>query len=65
MSHDVIHGMDITIALGVDRTVPADRVRVVLESQTAKQIEYFGVDLDDVELRGHGAAAGRFATSSR
>lgn len=99
LSHDVIHGMDITIALGIDRTVPEERVRVILESQTAKQIEYFGVDLADVELRAdnldwsygtgemvtghaqhllmvlcgrrlpagqlHGAAAGRFVTSSR
>ena len=30
--HDVIHGMDITMALGIDRKVPEERLRVVLGS---------------------------------
>ena len=51
LSHDVIHGLDITVALGIDRTVPLDRLQVVLESQSPKQVGYFGVDLDGIELR--------------
>src|SRR5688500_13041880 len=30
LSHDVIHGLDITVALGLDRRVPLDRLRIVL-----------------------------------
>lgn len=51
LSHDVIHGLDITVALGLDRKVPAARLRYVLDGQTERSIRYFGVDLDGVELR--------------
>jgi uncharacterized protein (TIGR03083 family) len=51
LSHDVIHGLDITVGLGIDRRVPTDRLRIVLDSVKPKQIKYFGADLDGIELR--------------
>ncbi|WP_086828887.1 maleylpyruvate isomerase family mycothiol-dependent enzyme [Allokutzneria sp. NRRL B-24872] len=51
LSHDVVHGLDITVALGVDRKVPLDRLRAVLGGMTGKKAKYFGVDLDGVQLR--------------
>lgn len=51
LSHDVIHGLDITVALGIDRKVPEDRMRIVLGGLTPRALKFFGVDLDDVELR--------------
>lgn len=50
LSHDVIHGLDITVPLGIDRLVPADRLTMVLDSLTPKQVKYFGTDLAGVEL---------------
>ncbi len=51
LSHDVIHGLDITVALGLDRRVPEDRLRAVLSGLSAKGLRYFGVDLTGIELR--------------
>jgi uncharacterized protein (TIGR03083 family) len=52
LSHDVIHGLDITVALGLGRRVPADRLRIVLAGITAaKSVRFFGTDLDGIELR--------------
>jgi len=51
LSHDVIHGLDITTALGLDRVVPPDRLDAVLNSIDARRVAYFGVDLKGVELR--------------
>jgi uncharacterized protein (TIGR03083 family) len=50
LSHDVIHGLDITVALGLDRRPPADRVGMVLAAMTSRNVDYFGVDLSDVRL---------------
>ena len=36
LTHDVIHGLDITVALGLDRQVPAERVEIVLASITPR-----------------------------
>src|SRR5918995_4786409 len=51
LSHDVIHGLDITVGLGLDRLVPPERVGLVLAGIKPKNIAFFGVDLDGVELR--------------
>jgi hypothetical protein len=51
LSHDVIHGLDITTALGLDRRVPLDRLEVVLGGVKPKQVKYFGTDLTGVCLR--------------
>lgn len=51
LSHDVIHGLDTTVGIGLDRQVPIDRVRVVLEGLSPKQVRYFGTDLDGLRLQ--------------
>jgi len=52
LSHDVIHGLDVSVPLGRDELHAAtDRVVMVLGGLEPKQLRYFGVDLDGVELR--------------
>ena len=52
LTHDVIHGLDITVALGLGRQVPPERLAIVLDGiTTAKSVRFFGTDLDGVELR--------------
>ncbi|GAA5090240.1 maleylpyruvate isomerase family mycothiol-dependent enzyme [Nocardia iowensis] len=51
LSHDVIHGLDITVGLGLDRKVPEDRLRLVLGDINPKHVKFFGVDLKGLELR--------------
>jgi uncharacterized protein (TIGR03083 family) len=51
LAHDVTHGLDITVALGLDRRVPEDRMRLVLAgADNPRAIRYFGVDLGGVHL---------------
>ena len=50
LSHDLIHGLDITVALGLDRRVPLERVRMVVDNLQPRQVKFFGVDLDGVQL---------------
>jgi uncharacterized protein (TIGR03083 family) len=50
LSHDVIHGLDITTALGLDRVVPAGHLQPVLDSISPKQLKFFGVDLNGIRL---------------
>ncbi|MQA98552.1 MAG: maleylpyruvate isomerase family mycothiol-dependent enzyme [Streptosporangiales bacterium] len=51
LSHDVIHGLDFTVAFGIERKVPMDRLLPVLpRSLKDKGVRFFGVDLDGVEL---------------
>ncbi|GAA4610221.1 uncharacterized protein (TIGR03083 family) [Actinoplanes octamycinicus] len=50
LSHDVIHGLDITLALDPDRVVPAERLSLVLDGMTPKSVGYFGADLSGVRL---------------
>lgn len=47
LSHDVIHGLDITVGLGLDRKVPEDRLRLVLDAINPKSVKFFGVDLEE------------------
>jgi uncharacterized protein (TIGR03083 family) len=52
LSHDLIHGLDITVPLGLGRPVPEERLRLVLpESLADRSVRFFGVDLDGIELR--------------
>jgi len=51
LSHDVIHGLDITTALGLDRRVPLERLEIIFAAMKPKQIKYFGTDLSGVALR--------------
>ena len=41
LTHDVIHGLDITVALGLDRRVPEDRLRTVLAAVTGPKSRKF------------------------
>ncbi|MGW2177467.1 maleylpyruvate isomerase family mycothiol-dependent enzyme [Streptomyces sp. NPDC001732] len=50
LGHDVVHGLDITVALGVDRRVPEDRLRVLLDSTRPRNLTFFGADIDGVRL---------------
>ena len=45
----MIHGLDVTVALGVDRTVP-ERVGLVLAGMKPKNVAFFGTDLSGVSL---------------
>jgi uncharacterized protein (TIGR03083 family) len=49
LSHDVIHGLDVTEALGLPR-VPAERVRDVLANAGPRALAYFGADLKEQRL---------------
>ncbi|WP_022918484.1 maleylpyruvate isomerase family mycothiol-dependent enzyme [Ruania albidiflava] len=49
LSHDVIHGLDITEPLGLER-VPAARVARVLGLTSPRSLAYFGVDLSGCRL---------------
>ena len=49
LSHDVIHGLDVTEPLGLPAP-PADRIALVLGSVTPRQLRYFGVDLEGRRL---------------
>ncbi|WP_329001940.1 maleylpyruvate isomerase family mycothiol-dependent enzyme [Kribbella sp. NBC_00709] len=51
LSHDVIHGLDVTVALGIDRQIPAERMHHILDDLNPKQVKYFGVDLTGVQLQ--------------
>jgi len=52
LTHDMIHGLDITVPLGISRRVPEDRLRAVLDAIAApKARKHFGTDLSGVRLR--------------
>ncbi|MFD9434138.1 maleylpyruvate isomerase family mycothiol-dependent enzyme [Streptomyces sp. NPDC060002] len=51
LGHDVVHGLDITVPTGVDRVVPEDRLRVLLDAVDPKSLKFFGARLDGVQLR--------------
>ncbi|MFI6496067.1 maleylpyruvate isomerase family mycothiol-dependent enzyme [Nonomuraea typhae] len=49
LRHDLVHGLDITVALGLDRKVPAERLRLAMpDDLKAKSIAFFGADLEGV-----------------
>ncbi|GAA3336226.1 maleylpyruvate isomerase family mycothiol-dependent enzyme [Amorphoplanes nipponensis] len=51
LSHDLIHGLDITVGLGLDRRPPPERVGLVLAGLRPRNIGFFGTDLTGVSLR--------------
>ncbi|MGW7684368.1 maleylpyruvate isomerase family mycothiol-dependent enzyme [Kribbella sp. NPDC054772] len=51
LSHDVIHGLDATVALGLDRQVPLERLRLIFDAMKPRQLKYFGVDLTGIQLQ--------------
>ncbi|WP_448642640.1 maleylpyruvate isomerase family mycothiol-dependent enzyme [Geodermatophilus sp. URMC 63] len=52
LSHDVIHGLDVSVALGLDdRYAAPERCALVLSGLRPKQLRLFGVDLTGVRLQ--------------
>jgi uncharacterized protein (TIGR03083 family) len=51
LSHDVIHGLDVSVGLDLDRRPPPERVGLVLGSLKPRQLKFFGVDLSGIQLR--------------
>jgi uncharacterized protein (TIGR03083 family) len=52
LTHDVIHGLDMTVALGVEHPVPEPTLRAVLDTVNGTQSrKHFGVDLDGIRLQ--------------
>ncbi|GAA2208951.1 maleylpyruvate isomerase family mycothiol-dependent enzyme [Nonomuraea monospora] len=51
LSHDTIHGLDMTEPLGLP-SPPPERVALVLASADKRSLAYFGVDLAGRQLRG-------------
>ncbi|MFF3012791.1 maleylpyruvate isomerase family mycothiol-dependent enzyme [Streptomyces sp. NPDC057939] len=51
LAHDVVHGLDVTVALGLDRRVPEDRLRALLARVDARTLRFFRTDLGGIELR--------------
>lgn len=49
LSHDVIHGLDLTEPLGLPRC-PAERIGLVLAHTSPKSLRHFGVDLGGSRL---------------
>ena len=51
LSHDVIHGLDVSTPLGFDDAASSERVGLVLAGLRPRNVAFFGVDLDGVQLR--------------
>ena len=52
LAHDVIHGLDITVPLGLAFAIPEERLRRVLPASTTdKTVTFFGADLAGIEFR--------------
>lgn len=50
LSHDVIHGLDVSTPLGRHEHTAPERVALVLRGLQPKQLRYFDVDLAGIEL---------------
>ncbi|RST13711.1 maleylpyruvate isomerase family mycothiol-dependent enzyme [Streptomyces sp. WAC05374] len=50
LGHDVVHGLDITVALGLGRRVPEERLRILLDDIRPSSLRFFGADLHGVRL---------------
>jgi uncharacterized protein (TIGR03083 family) len=52
LTHQVVHGLDITAALGAGRRIPDEAMAAVLGTVTGPQsMKHFGVDLSGVQLQ--------------
>lgn len=51
LSHDTIHGLDITEPLGLP-AAPVERIALVLANTNPRGLAFFGVDLTGIQLRG-------------
>jgi uncharacterized protein (TIGR03083 family) len=52
LTHDMVHGLDLAVPLGIGRRVPQERLRIVLQAITEPRArKHFGTDLTGIELR--------------
>jgi uncharacterized protein (TIGR03083 family) len=52
LTHDVVHGLDVTRALGIDREPAPEALRVVLDNLAKPQVaKHFGVSTEGMALR--------------
>ncbi|MFD8704790.1 maleylpyruvate isomerase family mycothiol-dependent enzyme [Kitasatospora sp. NPDC059648] len=51
LAHDVVHGLDVTVALGLPARLPLPRAAALLGSVSARSLRFFGARLEDVRLR--------------
>ncbi|PFG31724.1 maleylpyruvate isomerase family mycothiol-dependent enzyme [Paramicrobacterium agarici] len=56
LSHELIHGLDVTVALGLPNA-PAERLALMLRAADDRNFTYFGVDLTGVRLEADDADA--------
>jgi hypothetical protein len=51
LTHDVVHGLDITIPLGIEHPVNEQALRVVLDHATTPlSLKHFGLDVTGIRL---------------
>jgi uncharacterized protein (TIGR03083 family) len=51
LTHDVVHGLDITVALGIEHPVSERALRIVLDNATSpRSLQHFGRDLTGTRL---------------
>jgi uncharacterized protein (TIGR03083 family) len=51
LTHDVVHGLDITIPLGIEHPVSEEALRVVLDQATTpRSLKHFGVDVTGIRF---------------
>lgn len=50
LGHDVVHGLDITVALGLDRRVPGERLGILLGAIRPRSLKFFRADIAGVRL---------------
>jgi uncharacterized protein (TIGR03083 family) len=51
LTHDVVHGLDITIPLGIEHPVSEEALRVVLDQATApRSLKHFGVAVSGIRF---------------
>ncbi|MEU8515783.1 maleylpyruvate isomerase family mycothiol-dependent enzyme [Kitasatospora sp. NPDC048722] len=51
LAHDAVHGLDITVALGLRARLPLPRATALLDAITPRGLRFFGARLDGVRLR--------------
>ncbi|MER7578384.1 maleylpyruvate isomerase family mycothiol-dependent enzyme [Kitasatospora sp. NPDC097691] len=50
LAHDAVHGLDITVALGLPARLPVMRATALLAAVTPRSLRFFGARLDGVRL---------------
>ncbi|MET8626846.1 maleylpyruvate isomerase family mycothiol-dependent enzyme [Kitasatospora sp. NPDC004669] len=51
LAHDAVHGLDITVALGMPARLPLPRAAALLGAVSARSVRFFGARLEGVRLR--------------